>query len=175
LPLARRMGEPKRVGKIQVEEDLQFLKREWRLQRVGWIAMALVLFAALLGAFGHGALSQARAGDPRIFGAEYSRIIRHGSTDELTILVGPALQADSVVRIAISSAYLTEFQIEDVQPEPAAQHQSGEYTVFDFRRIDPRSPLRVRIKMRSDTYGSVSARMQLMGSNTLNIRQFIMP
>jgi hypothetical protein len=169
------MGEPKRVGKIQVEEDLQFLKREWRFQRIGWVGMALVLLAGVLGAFGRGALSHARAGDSRIFGAEYSRVIRHGATDELTIFVGPGLQADSAIHIAISRAYLAEFAIEDVQPEPTTQHQSGDYTVYEFLRADPRMPLRVNIQMRPNNYGAVSARLQLVGSNTLEVRQFIMP
>lgn len=169
------MGEPKKVGKIQVEEDLQFLKHEWRFQRIGWIGMALILLAGVLGAFGRGALSHARAGDLRIFAAEYSRIIRHGAIDELTIFVGPGLQADSVVRISVSSAYLTEFEIEDILPEPVTHQQTGQYTMLDFLRADPRSALRVSMKLRPNSYGSVSARMQLVGSNTLNIRQFIMP
>lgn len=169
------MGEPKKVGKIQVEEDLQFLKREWRFQRIGWAGMALILLAGVLGAFGRGALSHARAGDLRIFAAEYSRIIRHGAIDELTIFVGPGLQADSVVRISVSSAYLTEFEIEDIQPEPATHKQSGDYTILEFLRTDARTPVRVSVKLRPNNYGSVSARMQLLGSNTLNIRQFIMP
>jgi hypothetical protein len=169
------MGEPKKVGSIEVEEDLQFLKRECRFQRIGWIGMALVLCAGLLGAFGRGALSHATAGDPRVFGVEYSRILRHGATDVLNIFVGPGLQADSAIRIAVSAAYLTEFDIEDVQPEPAAQHHAGDFMIFEFLRTDPRTALRVSIKMRPDNYGSLTARIHLIGNNLLVLRQFTMP
>ncbi|HET8720461.1 MAG TPA: hypothetical protein VFM24_00430, partial [Nitrospira sp.] len=44
---------------IQFDQDLRFQERIWRIERVGWLAMAAILFAAVLGLFGRGLLSQA--------------------------------------------------------------------------------------------------------------------
>jgi hypothetical protein len=50
---------PSRSSQLQIDEDLAFQRREWKIQRVGWGAMALVIIAALLGVFGTGPLSNA--------------------------------------------------------------------------------------------------------------------
>ena len=48
------------LGDLEVGQDLDFQRREWAVQRVGWGAMALVILAALLGLFGSsGPLSRA--------------------------------------------------------------------------------------------------------------------
>ena len=169
------VAQLKKVGKIEVEEDLQFLKREWRFQRIGWFVMLLLLLAALIGAFGRGPLSETRIGDPRVFSAEFSRMVRHGAIDELKIFVGPGLQSDSTVRIGISRTYLAEFKIEDVQPEPSQQEAAGDFITYQFIRTDPRSPLEISLKLRPEGYASVRGRLQLNHGGALELRQFIMP
>lgn len=169
------MGELKKVGKIQVEEDLQFLKREWRVQRIGWIIMGLIFAAAAVGALGGGPVAQARYGDPHVFEIDLPRLSRHGAIEDMRISVGPGFQSDSAVRIAITSAYLDAFKIEDIKPQPAEQLAAGEFIIFAFPRVDARQPLHVSFKLRPEDYGSVQGRVQLMGGSTIDVRQFILP
>lgn len=51
----------RRVGELEIEEDLDFQRRMWRLQQIGWALLVLVVVAALLGLFGKGPLSRAVA------------------------------------------------------------------------------------------------------------------
>jgi len=56
------MARTKKVGDLQINEDMEFQRRSWIVQRVGWLVFALVILLAALGLFGDGILSDAKAG-----------------------------------------------------------------------------------------------------------------
>jgi len=81
----------KRIGDLDINQDLAFQRRSWSLQRIGWGLIALVLIAALLGLFGHGPLSEATTDDPSLpIRLAYERFGRFGSPLVLRIRVEPA-------------------------------------------------------------------------------------
>jgi hypothetical protein len=43
---------------LQLPQDLRFLRVEWKLQRLAWGALALILVAALAGLLGKGSLRE---------------------------------------------------------------------------------------------------------------------
>ena len=55
---------------LQIEQDMGFQRTEWVVQRAGWVGMALLILAALVGLLGRGPLSAAvaRAGDGALSG-----------------------------------------------------------------------------------------------------------
>ena len=169
------MSEPRMVGKIEIDEDLGFTRKEWHWQRIGWVIMGLLVLAGVLGAFGHGPIAEQRIGDPQVFAIEFDRIIRHSSTSDLTIHVGPGLQSDSVLHLAISRSYLKSQRVEAVWPEPLHQSARGEFIVFAFERDDPSFPLQIMLQVKSNSYGSASGKVHLVGIADLEINQFAMP
>ena len=54
----------KRVGDLELNQDLAFQYREWAVQRGSRWVLAVFVIAAALGAFGGGPLTHARAGAP---------------------------------------------------------------------------------------------------------------
>ncbi|MDQ6718742.1 MAG: hypothetical protein M3Z17_10420 [Gemmatimonadota bacterium] len=48
---------------LGIAEDMNFQRRTWMVQRVGWAIMILVCIAALFGVFGKGPLSNGHFGD----------------------------------------------------------------------------------------------------------------
>ncbi len=48
----------KKVGSLEVDEDMQFQRKEWTVEHWSWIGMAIIAIAALLGLFGQGILSK---------------------------------------------------------------------------------------------------------------------
>src|SRR4051812_23902911 len=58
------VNREERVGGAEVAQDLEFRQHSWRVQRVGWAALALLTGAALLGPFGKGPLCRTTAGVP---------------------------------------------------------------------------------------------------------------
>lgn len=50
---------PSRQRSLQIREDPAFQHRQWRVQRVGWLTIGLLLVLALAGVFGKGPASHA--------------------------------------------------------------------------------------------------------------------
>lgn len=97
------------------ERDPGRRRREWRLERLGWLVMALVVAAGLLGAFGGGLLSRGEARGPDGLVLEYARLARMEAPEELRLLL-PAPVSPATLRI--SSAFLLRARLVEVDPPP---------------------------------------------------------
>jgi hypothetical protein len=165
------MGKLKEVGDIQVEEDLGFLQSEWRWQRVGWIVMALILAAALAGAFGRGPISKTRAGN-RELAVAYERIIRHGDSEQIEFVAGAA--SDTVVELAILRRYLAKFEVQAISPEPESQRDAGDFIIYEFV-ARPADSLVIKLDLHPTGYGVARAMVQATGRSAVRFSQFILP
>jgi hypothetical protein len=169
------MGKTHQVGRIEVEEDLGFLRREWRWQRISWMAFGLIVLAGLTGAFGHGPLSESRLGDTATFAVDYERMLRHGAQDGLIIHIGSGLPTDTTIQLVVSQQYIIDQQLEFIAPEPTQQTLHDDQVVLEFKRAGPRSALRIVAHVRPAAYGRVSGRVQLRGGPALSFNQFVLP
>jgi len=169
------MSKLREAGGIQLNEDMALLRREWRAQRIGWIGMAVVLALALVGVFGHGPISDAETGRRDSFAVEYERIIRHGAHTELAFHVAPVLQADSAFRIYLPQAYLSQFTVEDVIPEPAASGTAGALVFYEFERPNARQAGRVVFVLLPVRLGRHNVTVALPGASALRFSQFVLP
>ena len=80
----------KQVGDLEIEQDLGFEERAWRVQRVSWFIMFLVIALALIGLFGTGPLSSARTGSSGDeFSANYERFARHLGNESVVFQIRP--------------------------------------------------------------------------------------
>ncbi len=169
--------EVQRVGQIELDEDLTFLKRAWKVERVGWIVMALIVLAALLGLFGRGPLSRATAGttgDP--VRLEYERFTRHSSPATLQVHLAPKVADNNgTARVWLDREYMQDVNIEDISPEPERMEAGRDGIVYVFRIAHPDRPTRVTFHIQPNGYGSRPGRIGLMGKEPLRFRQFIFP
>jgi len=126
------LDEMKRVGDLEITQDLPFQEREWRSQRIGWAVMALVVLAALLGLFGDGPLGQASAGDPaKGLGVSYARFSRFQSTTELAVRFPP--ESGPEVRVLLSRSFADRVTMKAIVPPPAAHEGGDDAVVYIFR------------------------------------------
>lgn len=169
------MGKPHSVGRIEVEEDLGFLKREWRWQRIGWVGMGLLVVAGLLGAFGNGPLSKRQVGNTAHFAVEYERLLRHGARAELTFQIAPALQPDTIVQLILPLSYVRALQLEFTAPQPLQQSMQGQDVMFGFRAAGADRPLEIVAQVRPLGYGNVRGRVALPNALALTINHFVLP
>jgi hypothetical protein len=168
------MSEPHAVGDIQVNEDLSFLRKEWRVQRIGWLAMLVFVLLALVGAFGRGPLANVTDGDPATLAIAYERMIRHSADTQLEIIAGRALRADTL-RVYITSGYLKAFELRSIVPEPVASGVRGPYVYYDFVR-DPRTrSSEITFNLIAEGYARKRARVFTTGAAPLHVHQFILP
>jgi hypothetical protein len=97
-------------------EDMDAQYREWRAERTGWLVMAFLVLAALLGVFSHGVLSDAKAastdGTLRV---GYERFAHKTARTQFVITLA---RAPNDARIRLSPAFLQTYDIEVLYPVP---------------------------------------------------------
>lgn len=161
---------------IQIDEDRDHARREWRMERIGWLVMALLLVAGLLGLFGYGPLSQGQAGDPGTLSVEYDHLQRASAPSEYRFTVAPSLVRDGELRLRFDDALLDEVDMESIIPEPKEVRSGPGYTEFVFA-VNPGKgpPARVQFQFQQATFGHVRGNVTADGAAPLVIDQFIYP
>src|SRR5687768_1221020 len=102
-----------RGGKeIDLEEDMRFQKKEWRVQHIGWAVWVVILLAAAIGLTGRGLFSKGYVSEPESgLHLEYDRVTRHESSSELILRIGAA-PGDSTVRLQLGREFVEKMQID---------------------------------------------------------------
>lgn len=167
------MAQPplSRVGDLDIDQQLDVQEMSWRLQRIGWVAMILVVLGGLAGVFGHGPVSRARLGDPSLLELEYSRFERR--TKEAVLRIRLPTSTAGHVRLWIDAAYLAGQPLVRVQPEPERTELADGRLILDLWLSGER-PV-VRIDTKPEIFGPVRGRLGLVDGPELAFGQFIYP
>ncbi|MGN6599453.1 MAG: hypothetical protein ACTHMW_09285 [Actinomycetes bacterium] len=125
-----------RADDLQLDQDLRFQRREWRIERVAWWLALLVIVAALAGLFSNGPLSNTSAaspsGDLRV---DYQRFARHLGQNSLSITVQPTAFHDGVATIVLDSSIAATLQITSISPQPQSMSSAGGSTVIQVATV----------------------------------------
>lgn len=153
-------------------ERTRCIRRGWVFERVGWIALAIALFAAVAGLFGGGGLSdgEARAGDR--LSVTYPRFLRAHSPFELAVDWLPRQQGAS---LWISRAFLDDFEVAEIQPMPSAVTASGDRIYYMFAVSEPSGRVGVTFRLKSERGGELRGRIGSGDDLDVEIRQFAFP
>lgn len=124
------VSEATRKHGLQVEEDRPWQEKFWTAQRVGWLLMAVLVVAALLGATGKGGplASASVKADGGVL--NYPRITRWQSNEQLVARL-PA-SASGEVGIELSRPFVELFSIESIEPEPSEVEATAAGHRFTF-------------------------------------------
>lgn len=154
----------------ELEANLAFHRREWRIQRIGWVLVVVFLALAIGGLFGNGPLSRAYT-DNGAGRLDYQRFLRYGLSTDL--VVTPAGSAHGVTRVEISGDYLEAFRIERITPEPAAVRMTGPSIVYEFATAAPGASISFHI--RPQRLWRRTATVTIDGGSPLRISQLTYP
>ena len=152
------------------ESDHRFHHSEWRIQRIGWVMVALFLALAVAGLFGNGPLSHAHA-DNGAGRLDYQRFTRYGLTTDL--VVTPAASTHGVTRVEISGDYLEAFNVEHITPEPAAVRLAGPNVIYEFASAAPAAS--ISFHMSPQRLWRRSATITIDGGAPLEVSQLTYP
>jgi hypothetical protein len=170
------MAGVQRVGTLEVAQDLEFQRRSWTVQRIGWVVMALVIVAALLGLFGPGPLSSATAGEQGgALWAEYRRFGRYASPSTLRIHLGTGAARDGEARVWLSREYLEGVRIQHITPEPDSVEAGLDRITYAFRVAEPGQPVAVTFHLELQQIGPTTGRVGLPDGPSLTFSQFVYP
>lgn len=165
-----------RVGSLEIDQDLEFQRKAWVAQRVGWALMALFVLAAAVGLLGAGPLSHARAAIPGVMTLEYERFARFESSETLTVRLDSAATAGEVVRLSLNREFLDSAKIETVLPPPARVESAAGRLIYVFAMGEPRVPLVVTFTFEPQDIGVHEGIVRLESRDArIAFRQLVYP
>jgi len=166
----QRSEQSSRHTGLQIEEDLLFLQREWKVQRIGWFLLSLAVLAAALGLFGRGFLSRASASTGGLH-LRYERLERFQRPTSMQLRISAT--AEQTTSLLIERRYLDAIRIERIMPEPeqAAAHARG--LIYHFASHG--EPITITFHLQLERFGLVSGQIGLLDGPMLSFNQFVFP
>ena len=171
------MAASRKDDGIEINEDLDFQRRSWKVQRIGWMVMLLAVVAGLAGLFGRGPLSSAELGaEGSAIRVEYERFVRRDAPSLLTVHFGrDAIGADSTVKVWIDREWLAGMEVTAITPEPEETETGATRLHYTFR-VDPSSPpARIAYNLETRSIGPLTGRVGLVNGPTYSFAQFAYP
>jgi hypothetical protein len=170
------MAPVPRRGDLQIGEDVEFLHRAWRVQRVGWAVLVLILLAALLGLTGTGPLSRATAGsEGGPVRVAYERFVRANAVTDLRVRLGPGVAREGRARLWFDRQYLDKVEVTGVVPEPESVEVSPDRVTYVFLAGEGGGPVELALDLTPMRFGSWSGRMGAGDAEPVRLRHFVYP
>lgn len=163
---------PNRSHRPEIGEDLAFEHHSWRVQRIGWALLAVVIAAGLAGLMGSGPLSNVTARDGKSLEVEYERFVRHGAQTEIRVRMDQSRASQA--RVVITREFLDTSHLQRTLPEPARVQASGANAIFYFD-VDANHPLQATFVMEPVELGAHEARIAIDDGSSVSVRQFTYP
>jgi hypothetical protein len=166
---------PSSLEEFDTPQRLRQQRREWRVERAGWIAIGALLVAALAGAFGPGPLTHrtARSVDASLE-LDYYTIERREAPVELRFRL-KSDAAGGAVQLRLPQSLVDVVSIESLTPPPLAIEADDGAVVYSFRhrRAEHLFPIVLRVKYY--TYGAKDHQFATDGGSPITIRQWVLP
>jgi len=153
---------------LEIDEDLNFQRKEWFAQRIGMIALWIFVIAALLGFTGMGGpFSRGDAGDRSgPVHVEYERYVRRGGLSTLTLHLRTA---PGDVRFWVSAPYFQHVRVDSVAPTPQLVSVESDRHIYLIRTGSP--DVTVTLKVEHESAGTLDAEVGLAGGPSVHFSQ----
>ena len=155
---------------------LRFHRRDWALQRLGWIILAILIASAMIGLFGGGPASRATLGaetDP--LRVEYERFWRTRAPMQLRLHVAAATAPDGTIRVRIGRSYLEAMNVRQILPQPQHVEAAADHFTFLFRLRDEGIVIPIVFTIEPNVPGAMRGEVGLEHGPTVHFRQFVYP
>jgi len=160
--------------KLELEQDLDFQRRQWRLERIGWAVIGCIIVAGLAGLFGHSPFARAhvQTADQKLT-IEYDRFARYESDAEIRVSVELDGGGEQVFRLWMVSEYLDSLKVLEIDPVPLrGEAQEGGHA-FVFKARPDRTTVKFLVQFRS--LGLVSGNINKDEGAHALVQHFVWP
>jgi hypothetical protein len=167
------LSVPMTPSEFEQAEVIANQRREWQIERIGWLVMAVVLVAGALGGFGGGPLAHAS----RLTGSTgftFDRLARHGVPSELALTVGPEAVVNGRIRVSLNWPYLRGLDFRDVRPTPLSSTSVDDQLVFEFA-APPSGSSTIVFEIEPRKAGKRAGHIEVSGGTTLDFEQIVFP
>lgn len=152
-------------------ESTGFMRRNWRIQRTGWVVMTLVVLLGLAGLFGQGTLARREASTQGLT-LRYQRVVRLEATQLLEFALD-ARQAGEI-GLELDSGFVSRTEIERIIPEPRSVSVSPAGQRLSFP-VTGSGSVAVRLFFVPRKLGRLRARFGASGGAALPVSFFVLP
>ena len=153
---------------FEIDEDLNFQKKEWFVQRIGMGLLFVSVLGAALGLTGMGGpLSRGEAGrrEDAVF-VEFERFVRCGATATIRLHLRGA---PGDVKFWVSAPYFEHARLERVVPQPQLVSVEQSRHIYTIRSGSPE--VTITLDVEHQTYGWIDASIGLVGGPSVRIGQ----
>ncbi|KHL70051.1 MULTISPECIES: hypothetical protein [Pseudomonas] len=155
-----------------VEDDIAFQRKAWKVERVGWACLLVLVVLALLGLFSNGPLSDRRLTTPDgTLQVDDQRFLRQGGRSPLRL----ALQGEpgATLQVVLEAPFLDTHRIEALEPHPL-ESGSAQGGLRLAVRADRDGRATLHFSLRPDRTGATHLTIRF-GEHRLRLWQFIYP
>lgn len=165
-----------RSSDLEISEDMEFQRRTWAVERIGWIVLAALLLAAMLGLFGNGAFSSGTAiSDDGSVSVEFDRFWRLQSPTDLRVSVRGTADDAMRARLWLSSRYLDAIDVSRATPQPESVEAGLDRITYEFALAEPNQPFVVTFRIEPQRPWRARGTVGVEGGGEASFNQFIYP
>lgn len=169
------MSPVKKVGSLEIVEDVKFQKQEWTFERIGWIGMALLILLGLLGLFGDGPISRATQTSPGGLKVTYERFERQTSPSNMQLEFPQEAVQNGQLRWWINRDYVERVQIDGIIPNPEQVETTADRIIYTVNAQDATGPIRIKLNISAEESGNLAGEVGWLDGDSLQFSQFIFP
>ena len=164
---------------LQIDEEPAFQQRMWRLERIGWWGIAVILLGAAAGLFGHGPVSRAtleltdRTTPAHPMTLDYERFGRAHSESQFSFSRPAAPPQAETLSLWLSDDYLTDVEVLRITPDPVFQELESNGVRYNFRF--EKGPQHIVFRFKATRGGGLSGAFRLNGGPPATFRQWLSP
>jgi len=162
-------------GDLQLEQDLVLQQRTWRVQRIGWVVLALIVLCGTLGLFGgigplNSTSTQAADGSMVV---HYPRFGRYVGPTEFAIELPATRASGGTIELALERAYLDQWEMYGISPQPDGEKAVGDWMVYEFSVGE--AAMRIDFHGRPHTVGWLRGRVRVGDGEPVALATWVHP
>jgi hypothetical protein len=154
-------------------DDLTHERAIWKVQHFAWAVFALILIAALLGLFGDGLVSHAKAGKSGL-SIEYERFGRYQAPSSLKLRLS-AGGGNTLPAVWFAREFVDQIEMGEIYPLPERVKVSSDRLIYIFNVAQTNNDVAITFRFKPDGYGKTRGRLGLVDGPELTFSQFIYP
>lgn len=146
---------------LELDHDVAYHRRFWKVQRGVWICWGLVMVAGFFGLLGPGARSEKTVNDEKSgHSLTYEGFIHRQAPAELKIRFAAATDYNPEIRVAINRALIEGIETLGIDPQPMKQEASGDEYFYTFNRAEPQQPMTVIFRYETKKFGKIPVQIR---------------
>lgn len=151
-----------------------FQRREWAVQRAGWVVLWVFLLGGAAGLFGRGPVAHAHVVDASGARMDYDRFARNRTPTDLTMTI-PADGHGDTATVWLDRRYADQVDIQRVTPEPVEAAVEPGRIVYRFLVSRGQGSVRVTFDLQPQALGRLRGRVGLLNSRGIAFSQLVYP